>query len=206
MKQCSHVWNWREEVKAKECDPQMIKRFGFVFLIRVWPVMFVVLSGSQELLNILGDLLGFSDDVLGAGKCRVWLHLHIIQFRDWAALSQPAAALQPPSPAETVESNKNRRNDCLTQVLTHFNLLQTVINEFNLNFLPQVICLWVMKRVVVVTFWHAALLFQLWGLEGGKATNQPTINTPTALIWFKRKLFVCWIRLKIRQVKAHMSE
>lgn len=30
--------------------------------------MFVVLSSSQKLLDILGDLFGFADDILSAGK------------------------------------------------------------------------------------------------------------------------------------------
>lgn len=64
--------------------------------------MFVLLSSSQQLLDILGDLLGFADDVFCAGKCGVWLHLQIIQLRDRAALPQPATAPQPHSPAQTV--------------------------------------------------------------------------------------------------------
>lgn len=62
--------------------------------------MFVLLSSSQQLLDILGDLFGFADDVLCAGKRGVRVHLQIIKFRDRATLSQPATAPQPPSPAE----------------------------------------------------------------------------------------------------------
>lgn len=67
--------------------------------LAVWPVMFIILSSSQELLDILGDLLRFADDVLRAGKRGVRLHLQIIQLRDGAALSKPSAAPQPPPPA-----------------------------------------------------------------------------------------------------------
>lgn len=65
--------------------------------------MFVLLSSSQQLLDILGDLLCFADDVFCAGKRGVWLQ--IIQLRDRAALPQPATAPQPPSPAQTAEGN-----------------------------------------------------------------------------------------------------
>lgn len=67
--------------------------------------MFVLLSSPQQLLDVLGDLLGFADDVLGAGQRWIWLHLQIIQLRDGAALPQPAAAPQPPSPAQTAEGS-----------------------------------------------------------------------------------------------------
>lgn len=59
--------------------------------------MFVFLSSSQQLLDILGDLLCFADDVLSAGQRGVCLHHHIVQLRDGAALPQPAP--QPASPA-----------------------------------------------------------------------------------------------------------
>lgn len=67
--------------------------------------MFVLLSSPQQLLDVLGDLLGFADDVLGAGQRGIWLHLQIVQLRDGAALPQPAAAPQPPSPAQTAEGS-----------------------------------------------------------------------------------------------------
>lgn len=68
--------------------------------------MFVLLSRSQQLLNVLGDLLRFADDVLRAGKHRVQLHLQVIQLWDGAALPQPATAPQPPPPAQTSNGKK----------------------------------------------------------------------------------------------------
>lgn len=88
--------------------------------------MFIILSSSQELLDVLGDLLRFADDVLRAGKRGVRLCLQIIQLRDGAALSKPSAAPQPPP-------SPNAR----------------------------IIHLRVIECVVIVTFWDAALLFQL---------------------------------------------
>lgn len=92
-------WKWRKGNNPKPTDSP---------LLRFWPVMFVLLSSSQQLLNILSDLLGFADDVLCAGKCGVWLHLQIIQLGDRGALPQPAAAPQPPPPAHTSEGRKVR--------------------------------------------------------------------------------------------------
>jgi len=67
--------------------------------------VFVVLSGSQQLLDVLGDLLRCADDVLCAGQRGVRLHLQILQLGDGAALPQPGAAPQPPSPAHTAEES-----------------------------------------------------------------------------------------------------
>lgn len=70
--------------------------------------MFVLLSRSQQLLDILGDLLGFADDILRAGKCWVGLRLQIIQLRDRAALPEPTTAPQPPSPPQTAEGEAKK--------------------------------------------------------------------------------------------------
>lgn len=70
--------------------------------------MFVLLSSSQQLLDILGDLFGLADDVLCAGKRGVRVHLQIIKFRDRATLPQPATAPQPPSPAEPAKWVKKK--------------------------------------------------------------------------------------------------
>lgn len=64
------------------------------------PVVLVLLSGSQQLLDVLGDLLRLADHVLGAGERRVGLRLLVVQLRDGAAFSQPTAAPHPPSPAQ----------------------------------------------------------------------------------------------------------
>ena len=71
--------------------------------------MFVLLSRSQQLLDVLGDLLGFADDVLRAGKRGVGLHLQPVQLGDGAAVPQPATAPQPPSPAQTAGVKKSFR-------------------------------------------------------------------------------------------------
>lgn len=63
--------------------------------------MFVLLSGSQQLLDVLGDLLGLADDVLRAGECGVRLRLGIVQLWDGAAFPQPTAAPHPASPAQS---------------------------------------------------------------------------------------------------------
>lgn len=68
--------------------------------------MLVLLSRSQQLLDVLGDLLRFADDVLRAGKRRVRLHLQVIQLWDGAALPQPATAPQPPPPEQTSNGKK----------------------------------------------------------------------------------------------------
>lgn len=73
--------------------------------------MFVLLSSSQQLLDILGDLFGLADDVLCAGKRGVRVHLQIIKFRDRATLPQPATAPQPPSPAEPAKWVKKTPNN-----------------------------------------------------------------------------------------------
>ncbi len=141
------------------------------FLFRFWPVMFVLLSGSQQLLDILGDLLGFADDVLCAGKRGVWLHLQVIQLRDRAALPEPATAPQPRSPAQTAEGNSEEIVSTAKKIPAHLNCIQESENRlivfpssvstkasFWAMLLPRIIHLRVIECVVIVTFRHAALL------------------------------------------------
>lgn len=126
--------------------------------------MFVLLSRSQQLLDILGDLLGFADDILRAGKCWVGLRLQIIQLRDRAALPEPTTAPQPPSPPQTAEGDAKKNHvycqyHCLlflshrqNSTLIHFKPSSWVM------FLPRILHLRLIECVVIVTFWHAALL------------------------------------------------
>lgn len=175
-------WKWREGSNPKPTGSP---------LLTFWPVMFVLLSSSQQLLDILSDLLSFADDVLCAGKCWVWLHLQIIQLGDGAALSQPAAAPQPPPPAHASEGRKVRSPAriaayCLYSAAGkawfHFKnpsfinylWLQRLFFFFSWDkpsFSPRIICLGIVECVVIVTFWHAALLLELWALQGWENTN-----------------------------------
>lgn len=100
---------------------KLIKNDPVLFIF--WPVVFVLLSSSQQLLDILGDLLGFADDVLCAGKRGIWLHLQIIQLRDRAALPQPATAPQPRSPAQTAEGNSEEIVSA-AKIPAHVNCIQ----------------------------------------------------------------------------------
>lgn len=63
-------------------------------------LVLVLLSSPQQLLDVLGDLLSFTDDVFSAGQTGVRLTLVIIQLRYRAALSHPAAAAQTTSSAK----------------------------------------------------------------------------------------------------------
>lgn len=136
--------------------------------------MFVLLSSSQQLLDILGDLFGLADDVLCAGKRGVRVHLQIIKFRDRATLPQPATVPQPPSPAEPAKWVKKKpKQQIKPPAKTCFFLLNCTwrplcLTDFWVIFLPRVIHLRVIERVVIVTFWHAALLLQFWSLGGKK--------------------------------------
>lgn len=73
--------------------------------------MLVLLSSSQKLLDIFGDLLGLADDVLGAGEGGVRLRPRVVQLGDGAAFTRPAAAPQPPSPAQTAGTQSVTRAD-----------------------------------------------------------------------------------------------
>lgn len=56
------------------------------------PVMLILLCRPQQVLDILGDLLGFPDDVFCAGQTGVRLAFVIVQLWYGAALSHPTAA------------------------------------------------------------------------------------------------------------------
>lgn len=68
--------------------------------------MFVLLSGSQQLLDVLGDLLSLADDVLRAGERGVRLRFRGVQLWNGAPFSQPTTAPHPPSPAQSVVGGK----------------------------------------------------------------------------------------------------
>lgn len=72
------------------------------------PLMLVLLRSPQQFLDVLGDLLSFTDDVFSAGQTGVRLTLVIIQLRYRAALSHPAAAAQTTSSAKAA-----RREDVI---------------------------------------------------------------------------------------------
>lgn len=179
-------------------DPELIKKKKKRPFISFWPVMFVLLSSSQQLLDILGDLFGFADDVLCAGKRGVRVHLQIIKFRDRATLSQPATAPQPPSPAEPAKWVK-KQQQIKPPAKTCFLLLNCTwtplcLTDFWVIFLPRVIQLRVIERVVIVTFWHAALLLQFWSL-GGKKNNMRERSSITdrktqQQLWWKCIFFI----------------
>lgn len=71
------------------------------------PLMLVLLCSPQQLLDVLGDLLGFTDDIFCAGQTGVRLRLVIIQLGYRAALSQPAAAAQTTSTAKAAGTEED---------------------------------------------------------------------------------------------------
>lgn len=56
------------DANGKEMEAEQMTTDGDLSLFRFRPVVFVLLGGSQQLLDILGDLFGFADDVLCAGQ------------------------------------------------------------------------------------------------------------------------------------------
>lgn len=64
------------------------------------PLMLVLLCSPQQLLDVLGDLLSFTDDIFCAGQTGVRLRFVIIQLGYRPALSHPATAAQTTSTAE----------------------------------------------------------------------------------------------------------
>lgn len=90
-----------EKIQVYDRKEDMKKERRF-FSFRHPPVVFVLLSGSQQLLDVLGDLLGLADDILRAGERGVRLRFRGVQLWNGATFSQPTAAPHPPSPAQSV--------------------------------------------------------------------------------------------------------
>lgn len=67
------------------------------------PLMLVLLCSPQQFLDVLGDLLSFTDDVFCGGQTGIRLTLVIIQLGYRAALSHPATAAQTTSTAKAAE-------------------------------------------------------------------------------------------------------
>lgn len=76
------------------------RRWEMLTLDVLSPLMLVLLRSPQQFLNVLGDLLCFTDDVFSAGQTGVGLTFVIIQLGYRAALPHPAAAAQTTSTAK----------------------------------------------------------------------------------------------------------
>ena len=97
-----------QETQKKPCFISIELCCNYLCLIRLhcsslWPVtssspvVLVLLRGTEQLLDVLGDLLRLTDDILSAGERWVRFCPQVIQLRDGAALPQPATAPQPPT-------------------------------------------------------------------------------------------------------------